>query len=667
MTTFRADLVEGFASWRRMLAAVSEPEARLKIFMEAAGEVAGYIKHGLERADVADELADMASAYLADVAADQIQSIIAAGFQIAEAAARERGTKPGGNGEASRSEPPPLPYVDFTCDLRPRDWLVHERIPARNVAMLNGEGSIGKSLLLMQLSAAVVLGRDWLGMVLDQQGPALFLSCEEDGDEISRRLEAVAAHLGTTRQDLFDRGLRVLCFAGQDAVLAQADHSGNIKLTPLFDQLRREALQLRPKLIVLDTVADVFAGKENDRTQTRQFVTRQRGLAIETDSTIVIAAHPSLTGIASDTGLSGSTAWHNSVRARMYFKPAPGDDMTLRVLEIKKNNYGPLAENILLRWKNGVYVVEPGKGTLARMAAEQEIDHLFLTLLRRLTDQGRNVSDKISPSYAPSVFANEPDALAAKASKKTFAEAMTRLFAARKIRVVPFGSPSKMRSKIVEAGADEGTGTATILPFPTPSNVPPDGLPTPSNGLPTGCAPTPPIPPTPVGRGKGALEGPPLPTGKEREKSAREDGQAAEGNPYSSDAEILKMLKSFAYAAQVRRAQGLGDPYGAGAKIDSGDYIEPESPDYLKQTYQRAWLKLSPDEQKLLATWRQKHPQYFPKPAIKVHVIGSAPAEAPCVHCRQIGNVKRIANAAEVGGKSETLHEGCAAEWFAKL
>jgi hypothetical protein len=52
---------------------------------------------------------------------------------------------------------------------------------------------------------------------------------------------------------------------------------------------------------------------------------------------------------------------------------------------------------------------------------------------------------------------------------------------------------------------------------------------------------------------------------------------------------------------------------------------------------------------------------------IKVHVIGECPAETPCLHCRQTGNVKRVANAGEVGGKSETLHEGCAAAWFAKL
>jgi RecA-family ATPase len=384
----------------------------------------------------------------------------------------------------------PLPYVDFALDLKPREWLVPERIPMRNVSSMSGEGAIGKSLLLMQLSAAVVLGKEWIG-TLPEPGPALYFNAEEDDDEVRRRLEDVARQLGATRRDMIDRGLRFLSFAGRDALLAQPDRFGLMWPTALFERLKREALQLRPRLIVFDTVADCFGGKENDRAQTRQFITMLRGLAIDANSAVIMSSHPSLTGISTDTGLSGNTGWHNSVRARMYFKPAPGDDTSLRVLEVKKNNYGPLTENILLRWREGVYVVEPGKGTFERMAAEAELDHLFIKLLRRLDEQGRNVSDKVSPSYAPSVFAGEPEAKNAKVDKKAFADAMARLFAARKIRVVPFGPASRMRSKIVEAD---------------PSNDPSNGLPTPSNAFQRGVNPPPPIPPTPVGNGQGALE-----------------------------------------------------------------------------------------------------------------------------------------------------------------
>ena len=181
----------------------------------------------------------------------------------------------------------------------------------RNVTMLGGEGAIGKSMLLMQLSGAVVLGKDWIG-TLPEPGPVLYMSCEEDDREClpphGGRRTALSARLA---QEMIDHGLRVLSFAGKDAILAQPDRNGIMRPTPLFERLRRDALQLRPKLIVLDTVADVFAGKEIDRAQTRQFITLLRGLAIDTGAAVVMSAHPSLTGISTDTGLSGNTGWHN--------------------------------------------------------------------------------------------------------------------------------------------------------------------------------------------------------------------------------------------------------------------------------------------------------------------------------------------------------------------
>jgi hypothetical protein len=176
----------------------------------------------------------------------------------------------------------------------------------------------------------------------------------------------------------------------------------------------------------------------------------------------------------------------------MYFKPAPGDDPSLRVLEVKKNNYGPVTETIVLRWRDGVYVVER-KSTLELLAAEAEIDHLFIRLLRRFTDQGRNVSDKSGTSYAPAKFAGQPEAVTAKITSKMFAQSMERLFAGRKIAVLTEGPKSHPRTRLVEGSTE---------------------LPPPSSAV---CVASPHNPP-PGGTGKGALEAP--------ARSTRPEGKA---------------------------------------------------------------------------------------------------------------------------------------------
>jgi AAA domain len=58
---------------------------------------------------------------------------------------------------------PPIPAVDIALDPIPkRDWAVPERIPAKNVTLLSGEGAVGKSVLLLQLSTATVMATDWI-------------------------------------------------------------------------------------------------------------------------------------------------------------------------------------------------------------------------------------------------------------------------------------------------------------------------------------------------------------------------------------------------------------------------------------------------------------------------------------------------------------------------
>src|SRR5262249_28265561 len=128
----------------------------------------------------------------------------------------------------------PLAYVDLAAPLVPREWLVLERIPLHNVTLLSGDGGLGKSLLLMQLAGAVALGGEWIG-ILPERGGVLYLSCEEDDDEIRRRMEDVAAHLGSTRAEMECSGLRFLSLAGKDAILGQPYQNGIIRTTPLFE------------------------------------------------------------------------------------------------------------------------------------------------------------------------------------------------------------------------------------------------------------------------------------------------------------------------------------------------------------------------------------------------------------------------------------------------
>jgi hypothetical protein len=231
-----------------------------------------------------------------------------------------------------------------------------------------------------------------------------------------------------------------------------------------------------------------------------------------------------------------------------------GDNNALCALEVKKQNYGPLTETMLLRWQDGVYVLEgfgdveeQAERVLERLAQEEKAEQVFLALLRRFARQCRNVSHKPSSTYAPAQFANEPEAKRDKVTKQALAEAMVRLFARDKIAAMSEGSPSRLRTKIVEAAGKRSYSAAPSNDVPTPSEKPSNDVPTSSNGV---CSHSPLIPPAASEGGKGALEGPP----PSDSKQGKEEPSAGESDTVAS----VPVMITGAMKAQLR-ARGYSD------------------------------------------------------------------------------------------------------------
>jgi len=325
-----------------------------------------------------------------------------------------------------------LPLINillwYGVEPKPHAWAVPELIPAHNVTLLSGQGGIGKTLLMQQLSVATVLGKEWIG-TLPVCGPVLFITAEDDEDELHFRYDKIAKWpvYNTNFEELAENGLHLLSLAGKESAMAVADARGIVRPTELFEQMRRTAREIRPCWIALDTAADIFIVNERDRSQVRQCISLLRGVALEINTAMILLSHPSLSGISSGTGLSGSTAWNNSVRSRLYLKTEKkkgkdDDDEednepeqgSARILEAMKSNYSALAKPIRLVWHNGLLVREdalPKLSPIDRASLEQRARDVFLDLLRNYNKQDRVVSYKEDArNFAPKVFAARDEA-----------------------------------------------------------------------------------------------------------------------------------------------------------------------------------------------------------------------------------------------------------------
>lgn len=326
-----------------------------------------------------------------------------------------------------------------------RDFLFVGLMQIGQVTMLSGPGAVGKSLLALQAAVSVVSGTGWLGRLPMKSGPVLYVSAEDDLSELHIRLKAICA---ADQIDLAAlHGLELSDLTGKPAALAEETKQSGLKLTTLFNRLRVAMQRSRPVLLVLDNLADVFAGNENVKSLARQFIGHLRGLAIKFECVVLLLSHPSQSGISSGSGESGNVAWNNSVRYRLYMtKPArddPHDDIDplIRELKVMKANYAE-EEFIEMRWELGRFAPLHGTVSERQSVYDAKASDRFLALLAKYLQQGQPVSNRPKAgNYAPRLFEGDPDAKGIKS--KAFATAMQRLLDRGLITIVQAGRPSK--------------------------------------------------------------------------------------------------------------------------------------------------------------------------------------------------------------------------------
>jgi RecA-family ATPase len=218
--------------------------------------------------------------------------------------------------------------------------------------------------------------------------------------------------------------------------------------TPLLISLEAWIAMNKPRLVVIDSVAAVFDGEAIARRQVRAFLAMLRKIAKDHDTAIMLLDHPSVRGMADGSGAANSVDWRNSVRSMLHLSDPERDDQDIRILEVKKANYGRAGEKIRLRWNGLTFTTDiAGTASPSRAAAEAEVDELFLRLLDKRNAQGRPVRPGKGPGYAPPEFAADPDAKGV--TSKAFIASMDRLYSAGRISTVETG-PASRRFRHIE-------------------------------------------------------------------------------------------------------------------------------------------------------------------------------------------------------------------------
>lgn len=238
----------------------------------------------------------------------------------------------------------------------PRKWLVDGWIPLKSVCSLYGPPGGGKSMIALELGRCVATGVDWFGHKVANPCPVLYVSCEDDKDEIHFRMDGMLRkqkHSGSIGKDIdffgWDR-------VGHDSVLAAMTSAG-FRRKAFIEELERElgaiAPEGKPRALILDTMIDVGEFNENDRNQANYFLKVViGGIALRHNATAIVLAHPS-----KSADYSGSTAMQGAVRAQLFFE-YHDEDANLRWLRRGKSNRATIdkkGSGTLLQYHDGAF------------------------------------------------------------------------------------------------------------------------------------------------------------------------------------------------------------------------------------------------------------------------------------------------------------------------
>jgi len=332
----------------------------------------------------------------------------------------------------------------------PREWLLEGWMPWRKATLFTGRGQAGKSLLGQQLCTCAALGLPLLGMPT-RKSPALYVTCEDDHDELQRRQRAICETVNV-KEAALDGQLWLASWVGQGGTelatfekVERDEYGGTsdmLQRTRRYNQLRETAVALGAEVIVLDNVAHLFIGNENDRAQVAAFMGLLEDLAL-TVGCVILIGHPNKAG----DQFSGSTAWENQVRSRIYMEtPAAEDgivvDRDARVLRVGKANYAANGAELRFRWHQGAFVrdidLPPSLAEQIAETAQAGADNdAFLACLAERNRQNRPVSERPSVSFAPKVFATMSESRGI--GKARLHAAMDRLFRLGRIERATLG------------------------------------------------------------------------------------------------------------------------------------------------------------------------------------------------------------------------------------
>lgn len=342
----------------------------------------------------------------------------------------------------------------------PPSFIIPQWLPVGYATLFAGHGGVGKSGLALLMAVCIALGLFFFGIPV-QRKTVLYLSCEDREGVLHWRLLRICEYLGVSMVDL-NGWLHVVDLVGHEVILYNS--MPGKPLTPAYENLRHNMSRHGADVLFVDGIGDTYGGNENNRAEVKAYVNALLALIPPDDGAVVLVGHVAkVSAKTRDTaeGYSGSTAWHNSVRARWYLYPetistdSKAEKTGSLLLELQKSNLGVTDLSMRFAWDNdaGLFVGKESASSMENNQADKEQAELdgILSALRNCPTpvpaarQGRHTAYQVL-SICPEFPATLKDA---KSGSKRFWRRIDQLARIQAVREEGFRRADRKITRIL--------------------------------------------------------------------------------------------------------------------------------------------------------------------------------------------------------------------------
>ena len=238
-----------------------------------------------------------------------------------------------------------------------RSYVFKGLLPNKIVAAIIAAGGTGKSFMAIHMAASAAAGAMLLDEFISERPiKVVFVSGEDDQDELNRRLRSAIKNFSASHQSLVDNNLSFIDFTSSFELFTNKLSYGETSITETpakLIKLIQEKLGDEVGLIIIDPVSRFRGGEENSAPDTTRFVQTIQLLSEQLNSTVLLVHHVNKNARANGTGQNnarGSSALVDGVRLVMelnalsdkemkdQFNITPGTKELLS-LSVVKSNY----------------------------------------------------------------------------------------------------------------------------------------------------------------------------------------------------------------------------------------------------------------------------------------------------------------------------------------